>query len=190
VRLRASTLESVHAAALGFWLGAIILAGAAAAILFPTMHSLDPRLPAYSGYSGPHWSLAAGTVANRIFGVAGVMELFAAAVALASLIALVVSRSLPRWLAALRLLLALAIAITFLLRLIPGARISAELIAYEAAARAGNSALAEQHRQVIAAYHPMATTFLGVTAALILSALVVTLVSTVRDRAPEPQETG
>src|SRR5690242_5451454 len=85
---RVAVLESLHCAALAFWLSAIVLSAGAAAILFPLMHTLDPRLPEYATYTGPHWSLAAGAVANRIFAISGVISLAAAAVALGALFGL------------------------------------------------------------------------------------------------------
>src|SRR5689334_8572235 len=59
-------VESVHIAVLGVWAGALVLAGAAAAIVFPVMKSLDPKLPGFSKYDGPHWMLAGGQVGQRV----------------------------------------------------------------------------------------------------------------------------
>lgn len=68
-------LETVHLTAVGLWLGSLAMAGAAAAIIFPTVRDLDPTLPAYASFSGPHWKLAAGHVASRIFLVADAVSL-------------------------------------------------------------------------------------------------------------------
>ena len=54
----AAAAEGLHLAALGAWLGAIVVSGAAAAIIFPTMRSLDPRMPEFGSYQGPHWMIA------------------------------------------------------------------------------------------------------------------------------------
>jgi hypothetical protein len=187
MRPRTAALESLHTAALGLWLGVLILAGAAAAILFPTMHSLDPTLREYPAYTGPHWSLAAGTVANRIFNIAGIIEVACAAVFLATLAALLVTRSLTRWAAILRTLITGVLAAAWVLRTIPSARIAAELVAYDHAAHAGDNALAEQHRAVIAAIHPFATNLMAATAILLILALAASLLSTARAPSPEPR---
>jgi hypothetical protein len=187
MRPRTAALESLHTAALGLWLGILILAGAAAAILFPTMHSLDPTLREYPAYTGPHWSLAAGTIANRIFNIAGIIEVACAAVFLATLAALLVSRSLPKWAAVLRALTAVAIAAAWVTRMIPTAHIAGRLIAYDRAARAGDNTLAEQHRSIIAADHPLATRLMVAMAILLVLALAASLLSTARAPNPEPR---
>jgi len=76
----------------GIAFGVLAMVGVVAAVVFPTMKGLDPTLPGYAGYSGPHWSLAAGVVAERVFtiGFAG------AGVALACCVAAVVLLSVSR----------------------------------------------------------------------------------------------
>jgi hypothetical protein len=69
--LRTGTFEVLHASVIGLWIGAAVTAGAAAAVAFPTMHRLNPRLPDYQGYPGEHWLLAGGQVMAPIFGIAG-----------------------------------------------------------------------------------------------------------------------
>jgi hypothetical protein len=185
MRPRTAALELLHAAALGVWIGTIVLSAVSAAVLFPTMHSLDPRLPAYASYSGPHWSLAAGTVANRIFYISGIVELACAAVAALTLLAVVATRSLPRWAVALRLSVAAGMVVGWLLRLDQARLIGVELGGYERAASAGDSVAAEVHRSAIASLHPTATSLMAVTLGLLLLALIASLLSTLRSRATE-----
>lgn len=68
-------LETVHLTFVGLWMGSLAMTGAAAAITFPTVRDLDPSLPAYAAFTGPHWKLAAGHIASRIFLVADAVAL-------------------------------------------------------------------------------------------------------------------
>lgn len=68
VRL-AGIARGVHIAAMGVWLGVMVVTGVAAAIAFPTTRALDPHLPGYAAYPGEHWSITAGHTMNKLFGV-------------------------------------------------------------------------------------------------------------------------
>lgn len=76
-----SALHAAHVCSLGLWFGGLVMTGAAAAIVFPTMKGLKPVLPEYSGYSGDHWMLAAGHVAARVFAVSDAVAFVCATVA-------------------------------------------------------------------------------------------------------------
>ena len=47
-------LETVHLTFAGLWLGSLVMTGVAAAVIFPVARGLDPQLPAFSEYTGPH----------------------------------------------------------------------------------------------------------------------------------------
>lgn len=59
--------ETVHLASLGIWLGFVLASGTAAAILFPTIKSLNPSLPGFQTYPRDHWLIAGGHVGQKIF---------------------------------------------------------------------------------------------------------------------------
>src|ERR1043165_7451722 len=71
---RTLVFEILHAALMSLWIGAAILAGAAAALTFPTVKQLQPSLPTYARYDGEHWRIAGGKVMVPIFGFAGWMQ--------------------------------------------------------------------------------------------------------------------
>ncbi len=79
-----SSLRVAHAAhvcALGIWAGAIGMTAAAAAVIFPTLKQLAPRLPDYQRVPEEgHWLLAAGHVAFGIFSVADRVQVVCAVV--------------------------------------------------------------------------------------------------------------
>lgn len=68
---RIALFELLNAALMCLWIGAAAMAGAAAAITFPTMHRLNPRLPDMERYGGEHWLFAGGRIMAPIFGIAG-----------------------------------------------------------------------------------------------------------------------
>jgi hypothetical protein len=67
--------------------GATLAVGGAAAVAFPTMKALDPALGVYAAWPDPHWPIAAGAVANRLFRLLDWVALVVAAVALVSVVA-------------------------------------------------------------------------------------------------------
>ena len=51
--------------------GVICTSGFVAAVLFPTMKRLNPRLPEFEAFGGEHWRIAAGQVGAKMFAAAG-----------------------------------------------------------------------------------------------------------------------
>ena len=56
------------------WLGAVVCSGTFAATVFPTMKAIDPRLPAFEKYEGPHYLIAGGKLAQKIFLLADIAQ--------------------------------------------------------------------------------------------------------------------
>lgn len=164
---------SLHTLALGVWLGVVVLSGAAAATIFPTMKALAPSLPAYAAYTGDHWMLAAGKVADRVFAASDVAQFACATLAGAGLM---LARPIrhewwrtPR--AAARIcLLCCAITLLAYQLFVLSPRMQGNLKGYWAAALAGDTPLAETLRAAFSADHPTATNVLGATALVVLAA--------------------
>jgi hypothetical protein len=164
-------LEVLHVTALAFWLGAVVMTGIAAAVIFPTIKDLKPALPDYANYHGDHWMLLAGRVANNVFFGARIVQVLCALVTVASLIGLTAWERIPRWVVAARwasVLLVLACLGFNMLVLRP--RMSANLNAYWRHAGAGHNEEAKAFQAAFVADHPTATRTFEVTAVtLILS---------------------
>jgi hypothetical protein len=167
--------QTLHVVALGLWLGTLVMVAAAAAILFPTMRSLAPRLPAFAAYDGDHWRLAAGRVGQQLFLVADVIQFACALAAAATFLAMAVLLGMARGrastiLRALALSVAVASAAGQIIVLAPS--MNAALRAYWAAALAGDTAAAGIHQAAFNDLHPYATALLAVGAVAVLIALV------------------
>lgn len=170
--------ETIHHLALALWLGAVVFAGAFAAIIFPTMKGLDPRLPDFAAYSGEHWRIAAGKVAQKGFLLADIVQFGCAIVAVASLLGMLVLFGLPRrrpatFLRALALGVALACAAGQIIIVAP--QFNAAVKLYWAAAAVGDMQATLAHRAVTDRLHPIASWLLSGTAISVLIALTTGL---------------
>jgi hypothetical protein len=173
---RLAILKVVHAAMLGLWLGALVMAGAAAAIIFPMVRDLDPSLPHYADYAGDHWRILAGQVANRLFRIGDWVQLVCALSAAATLawacgIAPRPSQRaiMARWCGA--CVLAMLLVFTFAV-LRP--RMSANAEAYWDAARRGDDRAAQAYQSAFNADHPVASRTLALSAAALIAQIAVT----------------
>lgn len=164
--------EAVHIVSASLWAGSILMAAVVAAVAFPTMRDLGPTLSAYEAYSGEHWPLAAGAVANRVFMIVDAAQLVLAMLAAGTLVFLAYANQLGGRLVGIVRLLALGIALlTFgvhLFWLRP--KMDVDLANYWEAARQGQTETAQEHREGFASKHPTASRLMGATA---LSALVL-----------------
>lgn len=166
--------ELVHLSALGIAAGAMAMTGAAAAIAFPTMKSLAPVLPAFKVDEAQHWSIAAGSVMNRVFGVADVIVLGAAIAAALTLIvvAFIARRSIASMTGVLRCvaLVTMCGAVGFgWFGLRP--RMQGNLEAYWSAAREGRVEDAAKFKAAFDADHPRASMLLSMQFVLSVTAL-------------------
>lgn len=162
--------DALHTAALGVWLGVVLMSAAAAAVIFPTVKALDPSLPGFAAYTGDHWMIAAGRVADRTFAVSDAAQFVCA---LLAGLGLVVRRPIgdAAWRTARS-----ALRITFLSGAITALayqlfvlapRINANLQAHWTAAAAGDNATAQTQRAAFTADHPTASATLAVIATLV-----------------------
>jgi hypothetical protein len=168
VAMRRGWLEVLHVAALAFWLGAVVMTGVAAAVIFPTVRGLDPALPEYAGYQGEHWMLLAGKVANNVFIGAAIVQVICACLVVASMIGLTVWERIPRWVIAARWVsVVLVLACLGFNMVVLRPRMSRNLAAYWQHAAAGHNEEANAFRTAFDADHPTATRTFGVTAAML-----------------------
>ena len=181
------TVEGAHAAALGVWLAVLVAAGLAAAVAFPVMKELQPRLPDYAAYEGEHWVIAAGHVGRRVFSIADRVQLVAAAAAVLSLAVLTRLRSSSGlWLAVRWLAVGTAAGLAIYNGLVLAPNMDDDLVAYWSAARAGDQVKADAFRAVFSAQHPHATRVLVIGVSGVLIALVAAAVSRKRMPGPPP----
>lgn len=177
----AKALHAINVAALGVWLGSLVATGALAATVFPMMRDLRPTLAAYSAYSGDHAPLTAGHVAARAFLTNDFVQFICAGLGLLSLGVLIIiqlrrapskggGRSARVTLRALTFGSALAVFCVQFFMVAPG--MDATLRQYWSAAAAGDSAAAETFRTRFAEAHPLASTLMATTAALVLLSLL------------------
>ncbi len=148
------------------------------------MKSLDPTIPALSGYSGEHWRLAAGIPANIIFTRADRIQFVCAGLGL---------MTLGFWLSGLVGLrqrgehVSIAGAVTRIATFsgamgglcyqlfILGPRMNLALKQWLAAANTGDSSRAEAFRAAFDADHPAASRTLGFTSVCVAACLVTHL---------------
>lgn len=168
--------QTVHLVALGLWLGTLVMVGGAAAVLFPTMKSLDVRLPAFAAYDGEHWRLAAGRIGQQMFLVADLVQFPCALLTAGTFLCMMVwfgigKRRGSTVVRALALGVAVAAAAGEILVLAPS--MNGSLKAYWGAAQAGDNAAAAVHQRAFNDLHPIATNLLAVDAIAVFVALVM-----------------
>jgi hypothetical protein len=167
--------ETVHLTALGLWLGSLVMTGVAAAIVFPLVKGLDPSLPGYAGYTGEHWLILAGHVAQRIFVAADFVQLIAGVLVLAT-IGLMLSAGGAAWRKRIAWIRVIAVALSMIVLayhiFVLGPRMSVELASYWRAAGEGENDTAMVHKERFDAMHPVASGVMGTAAICVLLALV------------------
>jgi hypothetical protein len=165
---RKSRLESLHTAALGVWLGALLTVGGIAAVAFPTMKSLAPVLPGFRVPVEDHWSIAAGHIMNPSFFAVMIAGIVLGATALLAWKGIGTLRRIVT-------LLALLLAVGTLVGL--GLPMRANLDLYWSAARAGETEAAAQSKAKFDALHPWSSRAMGTQAGLVALALVMAIAS-------------
>jgi|GEM_PF-569788 len=166
--------QMAHLVSLGLWLGTVVMSSAAAAVIFPTLKRLDAHLPAYEAYDGPHWLLAAGMVAERVFLIGDLVQFPCAIVAVVTLAVLigVFRAGGPRVSLALRVLgLTVAVAALAAQLLIVSQAMNRSITAYRAAALAGDTEAALRHQAAFNDLHPIASNLMATVMVSVLVAL-------------------
>jgi hypothetical protein len=167
--------HTIHLVALGLWVGVLLSAGAFAASVFPIMKGLDPRLPAFDKYTGEHWLIAGGKVAQRIFLITDIVQFVCAVLSIATLGCMIWLFGLPRRrpatiVRAIALGVALACAAGSIIIVAP--QLNAALRLYWAAAEAGNLEAVAPHRAAVDQLHPLSSRLMGGTFVCVLIAFV------------------
>lgn len=161
---------------MGVWVGTLGMAGASAAIIFPTMRSLDPTLGAYPLYTEPHWRLTAGQIAAKLFFVSDLVQLVCAPLAGFALVLMVLRKYVPwpsRMIAARLIVLTLLMAVLSYRFFVLAPRMDRELALYRSAAVAGEMEPAAQHLGAFNADHPTASRIMTTTFGLAFFGLVI-----------------
>lgn len=169
-------LESVHLVSMGLWVGSLGMAGAAAAIIFPEMKSLEPTLAVYPQYAEPHWRLAAGHIAAKLFFVSDLVQLVCAPLAGLSLVFIVLRKLAPwpsRTMAARLVVMTLLMAVLSYRFFVLAPRMDRELALYRGAAMTGEMEKAGTHLDAFNADHPTASRVMTGTFALALVGLAI-----------------
>jgi hypothetical protein len=167
-------IDRLHTAALGVWIGALGMIGAGAPLVFVTLRTLDPSLPEYQAYGGPHYLIAGGKIVHRLFAVCDGVQI--ACLVTAELTFLLTRRARARGAGLVRggILAALAGLLAYRLLVLDPA-IEPRLREYWDAARAGDTALAAAARATYDAGHRIENILFGITAALVVTALALAI---------------
>ena len=185
MRRLAVILETVHAAALGVWLGGAVMTAVTAALIFPLMKDLDPALPGFAEYPHGHGVIAAGWVMARVFAWYDALQMVCGTLAALTLAwRLLIRRHAPVRRAAWRsaaLLVTAAVTVSYLLLI--AQPMHADLTGFWEAAQAGQVERADSLRASFDARHPAASRAMSVIALSVLVSLVLALLSE-----PKPAE--
>jgi len=167
-----TTIEVCQIVALSLWLGVVVMSGAAAAVIFPTMKRLAPTIPDLATYTGEHWKLAGGQIANRIFLIADITQGLCALVVL--LAAYAAGRSSP---ASLLRRVASTLGAVLVLAYFAFVRspMQRHIGEFWAAATAGDNTRAAISQRAFDALHPIASASLGVITLVVLATLVISV---------------
>lgn len=167
--------ETIHLTAMGLWLGTLVMTGAAAAVLFPTMKELGPTLPSHAAFTGEHWRIVAGKPAATLFQICDGIQFVCAMLAAVSLLTLVgiarvrVRRRPSMFIRIISLGLAFIALSYHLFVLSP--RMWTSLLSFRQAAAAGQNDLAAQFQAAFQSDHPTASNTLAAIAACVLVSL-------------------
>lgn len=183
-----SWLGSVHILSLTIWFASLLAAGLSAALIFSQMKKLQPSLLEYAAYTGEHWKIAGGMVANKIFLIVDYVQLCCAVIAILTLglTLLAANRGVPKHrppLAGVRiLLLSVACALLCYELFLLSPRMAIHLNDFWVAAKDGNRVIADAAQAAFDADHPTASNVLKATAAALLLLLVTSSIAIARPR--------
>lgn len=181
-------LGAIHVLSLAIWLAGLLAAGLSAALIFSQMKALKPTLPEYAAYTGEHWKIAGGMVANRVFVIVDYVQLGCALVAILTLglTLLAANQATPKYrppLAGVRILfLSIACALFCYQLFVLSQTMSFHLNNFWVAAKDGNMAVADAAQAAFDADHPTASNVLKSTAAAVFLLLVTSTIAVARPR--------
>jgi len=176
-----ATFEVVHAAGLALWMGVLVMSGVVAAVAFPTMKRLDPKLPGFEAV-GEHWKIAAGSVAFRVFTISDALQLVCVIVTLATLgLGLSLRSKEPNGvksvlLAGRAILMSVASGLVGYQLFVLGPRMSENIAKYWAFAREGKVELASAAQAAFEVDHPTASSVLYATLACVVVMLACVII--------------
>jgi len=170
-------LDAAHALGLAVWFAALASGAIAAMNVFPRIRELDPRLPDYAAWDPTdHWRIAAGHAMAGVFTVGDLLQVAAAVLVLASLLAgLGLAPSAmrrPVHLVRTALVLA-AVALVAWQVAVAAPAMNRDLRIFHEAAAAGDPDLAAIHRADFDAAHRPAERRLAITLLLVTGALLL-----------------
>jgi len=171
--------ETAHIVCLGIWVGAVSIAAATAAVAFPALKGLQVRIPDLPEPSQSEaFRFAAGSVAQTVFLIGDTVAFACSLVAAVTLLLLIAIFRLPaRRPATIIRAVAVAIALASLasIMLIVSPQINTAARMHYEAAKNGDAAAAQVHRQAVDDLHPIAR---NLYAAEIVAALTALLAGT------------
>jgi len=165
--------ETIHLAALGIWLGALVMTAASVGLTFVWMKQLEPTLGAFAGFEGDHANLGAGFITARLFWFNDIVQFVCALLVFATLgagLALWIRRSASGVIRTIAVGLAMALVSYWLFIL--SHELKGHLVAYWQAASAGDDQAAARAKAAFDPLHPWATRVMGAQAVLVLISLV------------------
>ena len=160
------------------WLMELLMSGAMAAVIFPTMKSLNPVIPGFEKMPQDHWALAAGSVMRIIFLIGDCLQCVLAAVSCVAAVMVIRGYQLRGVRAALLgvpLVVGVVAAVLSAVWLSP--RMRSEMDDAIAAARAGKAEEAQAARARFTAMHPTSEALLGTATVATAALCVATLLS-------------
>lgn len=185
-----AVVECTHIGALALWLAATLGSALAAAVVFPTMKALQPRLPDYAAYAGDHALIAGGSVAQRVFLIADIIQFPASLIAVITLAIPVVfmGASLKRPAGVARTLaMGIAVAAFASLLFIVTPQLNAATTAHWAAMKLNDAPEIARHKAAVDEIHPIASRLMGAMGLSVLTALIAACWSLTRPSiAPAP----
>ncbi len=177
-------VSRLHLALVAIWLAMVLMSGVVAAVAFPAMHQLEPRLDALGNIEGDHAVIAAGHITAKVFMLNGQLQaVIAPFVFLTLLPCLRQDGRLSRW--AITRCVLLGIAAGFLIYhagfLSP--RMARHLDQFYSAAERNDKETAEVARLKFVSDRPMATFVIVGKATFVFLGLVGTLLQPTRSSA-------
>ena len=169
-------IHTLHIFALGLWLGALVLMGAAAALIFRTAKSIPVSVSGYSVPDADQWQLAGGMFAAPIFTACDVIAFACSTIAMVTLMLAWLTRrsgmTSLRHLGIRAITFGVTMVIFCLYFFVVTPSMNVNLKAYWVAAQIGDTAKAAEFKAAFDVDHPRASRLLGATAVALSAAFI------------------